>query len=144
MRKFSLVLLVLAVWIGCQKQIEVTPKEKSIEVIKKRAEVFIAGDGSVVVGNVEGLKGITVKEITWKKDGSQMVRIPLRFVKPVVYDEFGGLVQAEKVTSPPFFMDTCEVTVGQYKKFLQSSGYETTNTINWNQVTSILPLTNIQ
>ncbi len=67
MRKFSLVLLVLAVWIGCQKQIEVTPKEKSIEVIKKRAEVFIAGDGSVVVGNVEGLKGITVKEITWKR-----------------------------------------------------------------------------
>lgn len=46
------------------------------------------------------------KQMIWQKDGTQMVLIPAS--------------NAIK----PFWMDTTEVTIGQFKKFLNSSGYK--------------------
>ena len=59
----------------------------------------------VVVSNAEELKGIKAKKITWKKDGAKMVRIPT-------------------IAPNSIYMDTTEVTVGQFKKFLKSTDYQ--------------------
>ena len=98
----------------------------------------------VVIGNAKELKGIKAKKITWKKDGAKMVRIPNRLqmgVKSATYDEFGNLVSPEKKVkvSDVFYMDAYEVTVGQFKKFLKSSGYKPGDPINWNEVYETSP-----
>ena len=109
-----------------------------------------AEDGTVVaVGSAQELKGITAKKIIWKKDEAEMVLIPYKvFIPektvPAVYDEFGDLVSAEIVVpelikSLPFYMDAYEVTVGQFKKFLKSSGYKPDKAINWNNVYEYSP-----
>ena len=67
----------------------------------------------VVVASAKGLKGIKAKKITWKKDGAKMVWIPMI----TSYTEVGDPVYQV------FYMDTTEVTVGQFKKFLKSSDY---------------------
>jgi len=110
-----------------------------------------AEDGTLVaVGSAQELKGITAKRIIWKKDEAEMVLIPYevvvvpREIKPAVYDEFGDLVSAkivvpEYIDSLPFYMDAYEVTVGQFKKFLKSSGYKPSPAINWNNVYAYSP-----
>ena len=59
----------------------------------------------LVVGSAKELKRIKAKKIIWKKDGAGMVPIP-----------------PSEITKP-FYMDTTEVTVGQFKKFVEESGY---------------------
>ena len=59
----------------------------------------------LVVGSAKELKSIKAKKIIWKKDGAEMVSI-----------------LASDVTKP-FYMDTTEVTVGQFKKFLKSTDH---------------------
>ena len=109
-----------------------------------------AEDGTVVaVGSAQELKGITAEKIIWKKDEAEMVLIPYKVVipektVPAVYDEFGDLVSAEivvpeQINSLPFYMDAYEVTVGQFKKFLKSSGYKPSPAINWNDVYEYSP-----
>ena len=90
----------------------------------------------VVVASAKELKGIKAKIIIWKKDGAKMVLIPEGFKKTEdSYDEFGDLVPGKPVkVSDPLYMDTTEVTVGQFKKFLKSSGYEPKDPIGWAQV----------
>ena len=66
----------------------------------------------VVVGSGKELKGITAKKIIWKKDRAKMVRIPA------------------SDTIKPFWMDATEVTVGQFEKFLDSSGYTGEDTVS--------------
>jgi len=75
----------------------------------------------VVVASAKELKGVKAKKITWKKDGAKMVRIP--WISS--YSKFGD------PNLEPFYMDTTEVTVGQFKKFLKSSGYEPKDPIDW-------------
>ena len=59
----------------------------------------------LVVGSAKELKRIKTKKIIWQKDGAEMVPIP-----------------ASDITKP-FYMDTTEVTVGQFKKFLKSTDH---------------------
>jgi formylglycine-generating enzyme required for sulfatase activity len=111
--------------------------------------VYAADETLVAVGSAKELKGITAKKIIWKKDEAKMVRIPYEVVtpaktKPAVYDEFGDLVKAEtvipeKIKSSPFYMDAYEVTIGQFKKFLKSSGYKPDDAIDWNEVYEYSP-----
>jgi serine/threonine-protein kinase len=111
--------------------------------------VYAEDEKAVVVGSAKELKGITAKKIIWKKDQAKMVRIPYEVVtpaktKPAVYDEFGDLVKAEtvipeKIKSWPFYMDAYEVTIGQFKKFLKSSGYKPDDAIDWNEVYEYSP-----
>ena len=107
----------------------------------------------VVVKNAKELKSIKSNQIIWQKDGVKMVRIPEKFevvvpafTKPAVYDEFGDLIEAETVTpetiakvGDAFFMDSFEVTVGLFKKFLKSSGYKPAELIDWNKVYKYSP-----
>ena len=59
-----------------------------------------------VVSEVKELKNIQAKKIIWQKDKSIMVAIP------------------SSDTIKPFWMDTTEVTVGQFKKFLAESDHQ--------------------
>ena len=68
--------------------------------------VYAEDEKLLVVGSAEELKGITAKKVIWKKDGAKMVQIPYE-----TYDRIGNPVLF-------FYMDTTEVTVGQFKKFL--------------------------
>ena len=79
----------------------------------------------VVVASAKELKGIKATTIIWEKDGAKMVLIPEGFKKTEdSYDEFGDLVPGKPVkVSDTLYMDTTEVTVGQFKKFLKSSDY---------------------
>ena len=67
----------------------------------------------LVVESAKELKEVTAKEIIWKKDGAKMVQIPYVVKK---YDRIGNPVLF-------FYMDTTEVTVGQFKKFLAQTNH---------------------
>ena len=78
-----------------------------------------ADEKEVVVGNADESQGIELvivknaqlvkpRPIIWKKDGVKMRRIP---------------VFLEAHQRQFFYMDRTEVTVGQFKKFLQESEY---------------------
>ena len=69
--------------------------------------VCAADAKEVVVASAKELKGIKAKTIIWKKDGAKMVLIP----------------ESELVTASAFYMDTTEVTVGQFKKFLSEADH---------------------
>ena len=78
----------------------------------------------MVVGSAEELKRIAAKKIIWKKDGAKMVRIPA------------------SDTIKPFWMDATEVTVGQFEKFLDSSGYtgeDPDDPIDWGNISEYSP-----
>ena len=95
----------------------------------------------VVIASAEELKGIEAKKIIWKKDDAKMVLIPESFARTKdTYTEFGDLVSGKivKVTDV-FYMDTTEVTVGQFKKFLKSSGYKPKEPINWAELYKYSP-----
>ena len=80
------------------------------------------------------------KRIIWEQDGAEMVLIPEGFERTKdTYDEFGDLVPGGVVLDP-IYMDTTEVTVGQFKKFLKSSGYKPKDPIDWvNKVYVVSP-----
>ena len=85
----------------------------------------------IVVRNVKKLKGIKAEKITWQKDDAKMVRIPKTF-KEATHNKLDNLVMTKG--SDFFYMDAYEVTIGQFKKFLQSSGYKPMKSINWDEV----------
>ncbi len=75
----------------------------------------------VVVGSAKELKGITAKKIIWKKDRAVMISIPA------------------SDTIKSFWMGVTEVTVSQFKKFLESSGYkgeDPDDPIDWDDIRS--------
>jgi len=105
MRNLGWVLLVLLVFgTGCQDQ----PKVQELSTVEQKSEPVAAqlSEEEVVVGSAEELKTVSAKNIAWKKDGAKMVQIPYE-----TYDRIGNPVSF-------FYMDTTEVTVGQFKKFL--------------------------
>jgi len=68
------------------------------------------------------------EKITWKKDGKEMVLIPAgSFEMGDVTNEPGDGMKASKpihtVELVSFYMDVNEVTVGQFKQFVNQSGY---------------------
>ena len=83
----------------------------------------------VIVASAKEVKGISAKKITWKKDSAKMVLIPstATFEQKTTFNRVGGpIVKAVEVKGPnpvPFYMDATEVTVGQFKKFVEESDY---------------------
>ena len=99
-----------------------------------------------VVSSSKELKGIKARKITWKKDGAKMVLIPstATFEQKETFDRLGKpITKTIKVSDGPnhvsFYMDAYEVTIGQFKKFLKSSGYKPEDPINWNDVSGYSP-----
>ena len=66
------------------------------------------------------------KEIVWEKDGKEMVLIPAGSFE--MGDHFSEGNEDElpvhRVTLGAFYMDTHEVTVGQFKQFVNQTGYD--------------------
>ena len=90
-----------------------------------------AGDAKeMVVSSAEELKGVKAKKITWKKDGAKMVLVkpyvPTQYEEKATFDRVGNpITKKVKVSdaSPSLWVDTTEVTVGQFKKFLKSTDH---------------------
>ena len=90
-----------------------------------------AGDAKeLVVLSAKELKGIKAKKITWKKDGAKMVLVkpyvPTQYEEKATFDRVGNpITKKVKVSdaSPSLWVDTTEVTVGQFKKFLKSTDH---------------------
>jgi len=83
-------------------------------------------DEPVLVESSEDLKGVKVKKIIWEKDGSEMMLIPAGSFE--MGDHFNEAYVDElpvhTVTLDAFYMDTHEVTVGQFREFVNQSGYQ--------------------
>ena len=76
------------------------------------------------------------QEIIWEKDGAKMVLIPAGSFE--MGDHLDGMSNApvHTVAVNSFYMDMTEVTVGQFKKFVQQSGYSYNS---WNDVAKYSP-----
>ena len=116
MRKFCWMLLVMLVLVGCGD--EVTEDEA------------IAKDE--VVADVD-------KEIVWEKDGKEIVLIPAGSFE--MGDHFGDgegdELPVHTVQLDAFYMDVHEVTVGQFREFVNQSGYKYDG--SWNDVARYSP-----
>ena len=77
-------------------------------------------DSLLVISDVKKLKSIKAKKIIWKKDKSIMVAIP------------------PTNTIKPFWIDTAEVTVGQFKKFLSKSDHPFSGDL-WKDIYEVSP-----
>ena len=84
----------------------------------------------VVVASAKKLKGIKATTIIWKKDGAKMVLVrpyvPAQYEEKATFDRVGNpITKKVKVSdaSPSLWVDTTEVTVGQFKKFLKSTDH---------------------
>ena len=121
MRKLSWVFLLLLVfWVSCEDPPKVQEPPAQLEV---------------VVGSAEELKEVTAKKVIWKKDGSRMVLIPAgsfqigdAMSEPDDWMERSRPVHTVELDG--FYMDVNEVTVEQFKKFVQQSGYILNNVSN--------------
>lgn len=64
------------------------------------------------------------QKITWEKDGSEMVLIPAGSFEMGDHDgQRSVALPVHTVELDAFHMDVNEVTVGQFKQFLELSGY---------------------
>ena len=80
--------------------------------------------------SAEGQQSIPPKKITWDIDNAPMVLIsPGHFQMGANEDEDESFMKdaqpAHLVELAAFYMDMFEVTIGQYKKFLQTTGHRT-------------------
>ena len=105
MRKISYCFLFLLVFLGCGDE-----SSNQDETVK---------DDIIVETGPE-------KEIVWEKDGKEMVLIPAGSFE--MGDHFSEGNEDElpvhRVTLDAFYMDTHEVTVGQFKQFVNQTGYD--------------------
>ena len=77
------------------------------------------------------------EKIIWNKDGKEMVLIPAGYFE--MGDHLDGMSDAwpvHRVELDAFYMDTHEVTVGQFKQFVNETGYSYNR---WNDVAKYSP-----
>jgi len=95
------------------------------------------------ISKAEELKTVKGKQVIWKKDGAKMVYIPSNpdgtKNREPIYDEFGDKTGKFIGWTDDFYMDAYEVTVGQFKTFLKSSGYKPKKDIDWNELYKYSP-----
>ena len=110
-------------------------------IIFSASMVFSEEAKWISVKNAKKLKSIKAKNITWKKDNAKMVRISEELnqkIKEATHNQPDNPVSPKKETrikvSEPFYMDAYEVTIGQFRKFLQSSNYKPMKPIKWDDV----------
>ena len=77
------------------------------------------------------------EKITWNKDGTEMVLIPAGSFE--MGDHLDGMSNApvHTATLGAFYMDVHEVTVGQFREFVNQSGYKYGG--NWDTVAKQSP-----
>jgi len=122
MRKLSWMLLALLVLAGCG------------EVVTKEEEKPKVQDVEEVVEEDVGPK----EQITWDQDGSKMVLIPAgSFRMGDHLDKMKTALPVHRVELDAFYMDVNEVTVGQFREFVNRSGYN--YGVNWDTVAKYSP-----
>ncbi|MDP7000259.1 MAG: SUMF1/EgtB/PvdO family nonheme iron enzyme, partial [Candidatus Poribacteria bacterium] len=94
-------------------------------------------DASVaVIFSGDALDALPFIGITWQKDGAQMMLIPAgSFEMGDHFDEGredGRELPVHRVGLDGFYMDAHEVTVGQFREFVNQSGYKYGG--NWDSV----------
>ena len=130
-------LLSLAVWAGCRDQPKVASEQGSIVIQPEAGKV-------IVIENTEGLvERVNAKKIIWKQDGAKMVlvksEVPARYEEKKTFDRRGNSI-TKKISdgSPSLWMDTTEVTVGQFKKFLSQTDHQFDGDL-WSSVETYSP-----
>ena len=118
MRKISCLFLFLLFFLGCGDE-----SSNQDETVK---------DDIIVETGPE-------KEIVWEKDGKEMVLIPADSFEMGDHFSEGDAdeLPVHRVTLDAFYMDTHEVTVGQFKQFVNQSGYDYQG--DWNDVARSSP-----
>ena len=140
-QRFVVILLVMVVWVGCGED---EPEKVRPKVVDQVEEVF------------EPPQRLE-KEIMWKKDGAKMVLIStgsfeMGDSKDKLDIEMKPSWPVHKVELDAFYIDINEVTVGQFKQFVNQSGYDYNRwddvakhsptdehpmvMVNWNDVTA--------
>ena len=72
------------------------------------------------------------QKITWQKDGKEMALIPAgSFEMGDHHDNMSNALPVHAVELNAFYMDVYEVTVGQFREFVNQSGYSYNR---WNNV----------
>ena len=125
-RSVILLLLVLLVLVGCGDEFT-EDEEKALKDLVKDKVVADAG---------------SEKEIVWKKDGKEMVLIP---AGPFEMGDSKNEPEEWMKRSRPvhtvqldaFYMDVHEVTVGQFREFVDQSGYKYGG--SWDKVAEFSP-----
>ena len=123
MRKFSLMLLILLVLVGCGDEFTEDEERALKDLVKDEV--------------------VPEKEIVWEKDGKEMALILAGSFE--MGDHFGegqaGELPVHTVTLDGFYMDKTEVTVGQFMGFVEQSGYEYAGEWQevWQEVAALSP-----
>ena len=105
--------------------------------VKLDASVAVIFSGDAV-DTIPITAGIDPNRIEWEKDEAEMVLVPTGSFE--MGDHLDGMEDALPVHSVElyaFYMDVHEVTVGQFRKFVQQSGYLYGG--NWNSVAGYSP-----
>ena len=76
-------------------------------------------------------------EITWQKDGKEMVLIPSGSFEMGDHHDNMSNAPVHRVELDAFYMDVHEVTVGQFREFVNQSGYKYDG--NWDNVAKYSP-----
>ena len=125
MRNLSWMWLALLVLVGCGDQFTEEEEKALKDLIKDE-----------VVADAE-----LEEEIVWEKDGKEMVLIPAGSFE--MGDHFndgvvgGRELPVHTVQLDAFYMDVHEVTVGQFKQFVEQSGYNYGG--NWDKIARYSP-----
>ena len=82
--------------------------------------------------------GKQTDEIIWQKDGAEMRLIPAGEFQ-MGSNDYNDEKPVHTVYIDAFYMDKYEVTVGQYKKFIQATGHKAPN---WSSVSKYSPTDN--
>jgi formylglycine-generating enzyme required for sulfatase activity len=78
------------------------------------------------------------EKIVWEKDGSEMMRIPAgSFEMGDHLDAMSNALPVHTVALDGFYMDVHEVTVGQFREFVNQSGYN--YGVDWDTVAKYSP-----
>ena len=112
-RSVVFLLVLMVIFVGCGEEIA-DDEDKAVKDLVKD-EVLVEDE---VVADPE-------KKITWEKDGSKMVLIPGgSFQMGDHLDKMSNALPVHKVKLDGFYMDSHQITVGQFKRFLKESGYK--------------------
>ena len=93
------------------------------------------GENYVIGVVADDLAGFSDR-ITWEKDGAEMAFIPAGFFEMGSGDGRDNEKPVHMVELEAFYMDVNEVTVGQFKRFAEESGYAYDR---WNSVAKYSP-----